>query len=372
MDRRDFLKYCSLAGVSVALGKNTAYANWLINENRNGFPRGMLLIDAHAHPDQFYYMGPRDGEQWDTWCAQNCDDSSTLEKIMKLGMHGSCFAAIGDTQITSLTMDEVKSQIQKVINLEEQGLVKIVRCHRDMPHGSPPKNYIPGAILSLEGASPLGENSEAVFANLDILYGYGVRMITLMHYLDNQFGHSMQKGQENPNDDGLSDLGKNCVERLMELGIVVDVAHAHYHTLSDIVKIAAVKSKPLIDSHTSLSPSENIGGRLRTWADMEMIASTGGIVCTWPLKWTRNDGSGRLTIDDWAEENYAMKERLGIEHIALGTDGGGILPDIVDGYNSILDLPKLVKAMHEVGFKRREIEAYMGGNFLRVIKQSIG
>jgi microsomal dipeptidase-like Zn-dependent dipeptidase len=105
---------------------------------------------------------------------------------------------------------------------------------------------------------------------------------------------------------------------------------------------------------------------------MEMIAATGGIICTWPLKWVREDGSGRLTIDDWAEENYAMKERLGIEHIGLGTDGGGVLPEMVEGYKSILDLPKLVDAMGEVGFKRSEIAAYMGGNLFRVIKQCIG
>jgi microsomal dipeptidase-like Zn-dependent dipeptidase len=79
-----------------------------------------------------------------------------------------------------------------------------------------------------------------------------------------------------------------------------------------------------------------------------------------------------LTIDDWAEENYAMKERLGIEHIGLGTDGGGVLPEMVEGYKSILDLPKLVDAMGEVGFKRSEIAAYMGGNLFRVIKQCIG
>lgn len=61
-------------------------------------------------------------------------------------------------------------------------------------------------------------------------------------------------------------------------------------------------------------------------------------------------------------------------HLALGTDGGGIgnLAPIVDGYKSILDLPKLIDAMDQVGFKRREIAAYMGDNLFRMIKKCIG
>jgi microsomal dipeptidase-like Zn-dependent dipeptidase len=371
MNRREFLKYCTVFGASLTLGNNSAYASWLTNKKRAGFPQGMLLIDAHAHPDQFYYMGLEPKPQ--SWIDQFGDESSTLEKFKMLGTHGSCFAAIGDSENGSITLDQVMTQVNRVINLEEQGLVKIVRHHNDMPHGSPPKGYIPGAILSLEGASPLGSDESAVYESLDLLYGYGVRMITLMHKLDNQFGQAMETGRQRTDGDGLSELGVKAVERMMELGILVDVAHSHYPTLIGITEIAAAKGIPLIDSHTSLSPCEEFcGGRLRTWEEMEMVTSTGGLICTWPLKWKRQDGSGRLTLFDWAEENYILKERLGSQHIALGTDGGGVLPEMVQGYQSILDLPKLVEAMDEVGFKRSEIEAYMGGNLLRVIKQCIG
>ena len=374
MNRREFLKCVTVLGASITLGKTSAYAKWFTNRKRNGFPQGMLLIDAHAHPDQFYYVGPREGPQWDAWCAQLCDESSTLGKIMELGMHASSFAAIGDSKNGPYTFgDQVMNQVNRVIDLEKQRLIRILRRHKDMPHGGPPKGLIPGAILSLEGASPLGSDEDTVFENLGILYESGMRMMTLMHYLDNQFGQAMRSDREKTDGDGLSDVGKKVIEQMMKLGVVVDVAHAHYPTLRDIVEIAVANGVPLIDSHTSLSPCEGFcGGRLRTWEEMEMITSTGGVVCTWPLKWVRNDGSGRLTLYDWAEENHIMKERLGSQHIALGTDGGGTLPEMVEGYASISDLPKLVEAMDEVGFKRSEIAAYMGGNLLHVIKQCIG
>ena len=53
-------------------------------------------------------------------------------------------------------------------------------------------------------------------------------------------------------------------------------------------------------------------------------------------------------------------------------DGGGGFPDTIDGYTHILDIPKLVEAMNEVGFSQKDIAAYMGGNLTRVIKQCIG
>ena len=374
MNRREFLKYVTVLGASATLGKTSAYANWLTNKKRGGFPQGMLLIDAHAHPDQLYYMGLREGPQWETWCSQYCDDSSTLEKIKQIGMHGSGFAAIGDTKNTGLNWEQAMSQMEKVIDLENKGLVRIIRRHKDMPRGAPPKGYIPGAILSLEGAFSLGENEETIFTNLENFYRIGGRMITLMHYRDNHFGYAMRSGQVNNDDTGVTHLGEIAVERMMELGIIVDVAHAHYYTLKDIKDIAVANNIPLIDSHTSLSSCEELcGGRLRIWEEMEMVAETGGMVCTWPLSWVSPTYNlSRQSILDWAKENLEIAREIGFEHIGLGTDGGGGLPELVDGYTSILDLPKLVVAMDEVGFKRSEIEAYMGGNLLRVIKKCIG
>jgi microsomal dipeptidase-like Zn-dependent dipeptidase len=161
---------------------------------------------------------------------------------------------------------------------------------------------------------------------------------------------------------------------MISLGMVIDVAHAHYATVKDIAEIAVAHGVPIIDSHTSLSPNEVPNGkRLRTWKEMEIIAGTGGLICTWPLKWESETGEyGRWTIRDWAKENYQMKRRLGAKHVALGTDGGGLLPYLVDGYESILDLPKLTQAMHKVGFTDREIDGYTGKNMMKTLKKCIG
>jgi microsomal dipeptidase-like Zn-dependent dipeptidase len=362
MNRREFMKYVAVLGASATLGNISACAHRLKDEKVYVLPQGMLLIDAHSHPDQLYTMGSKHNLPW--------DGSSTLEKIVKLGMQNSSFAAIGDSTNTDYTLVQVMNQVDHVIRLEEKGLIKIVRHHEDFLCGVPQKSFVPSAILSLEGASPLGDDKNTVYNTLDLLYRCGMRMITLMHNRDNQLGQTMKSGRLKTDGNGLSALGKNVIARMMELGIVVDVAHAHYPTLKDIIAVATANKIPVVDSHTSLASCESFcGGRLRTWEEMEMIAATGGVICTWPYKWKRADGTGRLTIRNWAEENFKIKARLGSQYITLGTDGAGLLPSMVDGYESILDLPKLLDAMSEVGFNRGEIEAYMGNNLLRVFKQ---
>ena len=362
MNRREFLKYFTLFGASVVLGEASAYANWLTAKKRHGFPLGMVVIDPHAHPDIFP-------------CTPSfCDQTTTLEKIEELRMNASCFAEVGDRSggaggaRVPVPFNELLTNLAKLTDLVEAGQIKIVRKFTDLPHCVLRQNMTPGAIIGLEGGDPIETYPDRV----DVLYhDYGVRIITPMHYRINEIGDIMTAS---PVHHGLTPVGQQIVERMMSLGIIVDVAHAHIHTLEGIADIARANGVPIIDSHTSLTLRENPYGttRLRTFEEMEMVAETGGVVCTWPLGWRVDASHHRTSFFDWAEENLQIAQRLGIEHVGLGTDAGGGLPDLIDGYESILDLPNLVDAMDEVGFNRRDIAAYMGGNLRRVIKNCIG
>jgi membrane dipeptidase len=351
MNRRDFLKYFTFFGASLTLGRTSAYGDWLTNEKTNGFPLGMLFIDAHAHPDIFP-------------CLPSCDQTSTVEKIREIGMNASGFAVVEDQNGFESLMDHLLD----VIAFEEEGKIRIIRKHSDLPQRVDSPAFPPGAILAVEGGTPLGTDVDKV----DLLYDLGVRLITPMHNKVNAIGYTMkvQPPDALPHPDGgsLTVVGQQQVERMMSLGIIVDVAHAYINTLQGIAEIARINGVPIIDSHTSLTHTENYGNtRTRTFQEMEMIVETGGVVCTWPLSY-----GNRTSFLAWASETLQIAEHFGIEHVGLGTDGGGGLPELIEGYGSILDLPKLAVAMEEVGFKRNEIAAYMGKNMLRVIKQCLG
>jgi microsomal dipeptidase-like Zn-dependent dipeptidase len=292
-------------------------------------------------------------------------------------MVASSFSAVGD----SIYLSPIQSRpsgteyTQTKIQLEwwlkgivKSGEVKLVLKASDVPDVIGP-DIPPGAILSIEGGDPLEGNPDRV----DEFYRLGVRMITLMHYRNNELGDIMKQWKNRdpePMHNGLTPDGRKVVERMQKVGMVVDVAHAHSHTLE---QIAEMSSKPLVDSHTNPCPVEDSSkcGRFRTWRDMEWVVKTGGVVCTWPLAYKKDDAI-RKTFSDWAREILEMKKRLGMNHVGLGTDGGGHLPALIEGYRDVRDLAKLKIAMQDVGFSQEEIGAYMGGNFYRVLKSCIG
>ncbi len=362
MNRREFLRCAVFGGASAVAGNLGGCApRPKVTVEQESMLKGMRPIDAHAHPD------------WIKYSPQSKDGSSTLEAIKAIGMSASSFSAVGDHVFLSRNLRG--SEYQNTLTTLEwyrsgakSGEVRIVLKAEDIPQTTGPGRP-PGAILAIEGGDPLEGKAERV----NEFYRLGVRMITVVHYRNNELGDVM-RGYGNlnpgPSNHGLTAAGRKVVERMQELGMVVDVAHAHPDTLK---MIAAMSGKPIVDSHTSPCPREDSAqcGRFRTWKDMELVAKTGGVVCTWPLRHQWDMGR-RETFLDWAKEIMEMKKRLGIDHVGLGTDGGGGLPRFIEGYRDLRDLTYLMAAMQEVGLARDEIAAYMGGNFYRVLRQCIG
>jgi membrane dipeptidase len=364
LNRRRFLKVLGFS--ALALGSRDASAFFGspgVTDEQKALLKGLQIIDAHAHPDQ-YRIDHR-----------FIDNSSTVQAMTEMGMAASVFSAVGDRgylsrgrmpgsehQSTMIQLDFWKDGILK------SGQVKLILKTSDISRNTVPGG-VPGCILAIEGGDPLAGDPGRVKP----FYEYGVRLITLIHYSNNQLGDCMKNwtGMDpGPRNNGLTAAGRKVIERMQELGMVVDVAHADSLTLKHI---GEVTQRPLVDSHThpcSLDDAKKCG-RFRTWKDMEVVAKTGGVVCTWTWGLTRGK-TKRETFRDWAAEIMEMKKRIGMEHVGLGTDGGGGIPQFVEGYRDIRDLSRLVRAMQEAGFTREEIAAYMGGNTFRVLEACIG
>ena len=352
MYRRTLLKAIGAGCLSLAAGGARAAG---AGDSQDVDPlAGVAVVDAHAHPDTFF-------------SSRHTDLSSTLESITALHMAASSFSAVGDRQTRAQgpwqteSMHAVRLQLDVVRDLAAAGKVRLIRSAMEIAPPAP--RTPPGAILALEGAHPLGEDPDKV----DTLHSQGVRLITLMHYAMSDLGDCMTCRSYHK---GLSSGGRKIVERMQRLGILADLAHADSRTSRQIVD---VMDRPVVDSHTSLCPESDDGkcGRLRSWGDMEHIAKKGGVICTWPLAYTRPSAK-RETFRDWAVELLEMKRRLGVEHLGIGTDGGGSLPALIQGYRDVRDLATLARTMREVGFSPEEIAAVFGGNFRRVFLQAVG
>lgn len=123
-----------------------------------------------------------------------------------------------------------------------------------------------GALLGTEGSHALDGDLEAI----DTLFEAGFRMMGLQHFFDNRLGGSLH-GQSG---EGLTEFGRQAVERMLELGVMIDVAHSSEQVVRDVL---ARSEKPLIVSHTGFKghcdSARNIPDEL-----MRAIASEGGLI----------------------------------------------------------------------------------------------
>ena len=352
MKRRDFLQLCSGFLLPLLLDKKNAFGNEALQPvSGEDILKGMMIIDAHSHPDEFF------SDRYPK------DMSSSMSSIKQLGMRASVFCAVGDRRQGAWeeTFPGIMRQLSSAMWYVESGKAKLILKASDITNNMGLQGPV-GCILGIEGANPL----QGDLQRFDEAYRYGVRLITLGHYRVNELTDIMTAA---PKHGGLSPLGKMAVRKMDALGIAIDVAHASPDAIKDI---AGITKRPLIDSHTSICHNNTLPcGRFRTWNEMELVAKTGGVVCTWPLAHRKGEYR-RETFLDWANEIVAIKKRLGIEHVSLGTDGGGHLPAMIQGYEDVRDLRKLAAAMSEVGLTKDDVAAYMGGNFYRVFKAYTG
>jgi membrane dipeptidase len=212
-----------------------------------------------------------------------------------------------------------------------------------------PGEAMVAGFLGLEGAHALEGNP----ANLDVLFNAGFRMIGLTHFFDNEVGgsaHGLEKG-------GLSEMGRRVLDRMETLGMLVDLAHASPALIDDVLARA---SRPVVVSHTGIQGTCP-GPRNLDDARLEAIAATGGVIGIglWP------DAVCGETPAAWARAVRYAVDRVGADHVALGSDWDGAVPAIVDAAGTV----HLTAALLDVGFDADEIRRIMGGNTIRVLRE---
>jgi membrane dipeptidase len=212
----------------------------------------------------------------------------------------------------------------------------------------------PGLVVSTEGADFLEGQVDRVD---EAVQRWRVRHIQLTHYRVNELGDIQT---EPPVHGGLTDFGAAVIERCNKIGVVVDVAHG---TLALVQRAAKVTRKPLVLSHTSLSPNPGPTSRLISPAHARLIADTDGVIGIWP------PASIFPNLDLMAAGIKRMVDVVGVAHVGLGTDMRGLVgPSVLPDYDR---LPGLVTALKGQGFSDADIRAILGGNYLRVFEASL-
>jgi membrane dipeptidase len=236
------------------------------------------------------------------------------------------------------------AEVEIVQNAE--GLSNLI-AHRGMTVSPQPV----GAMLSIEGL----HNLEGKAANLDRLYAAGFRMAGLTHFFDNELGgsmHGLKKG-------GLTPFGRNIVSRMEEKGMIVDIAHLSH---AGVAEVLAMATRPVVSSHGGVQATCKVNRNL-TDDEIKGVAKTGGIIGV---------GYWEGAVCDTAPKAVAsamkhIRDLVGIEHVALGSDYDGATTVRFDASQ----LVQVTQALIDAGFTPEEIAAAMGGNALRVIRAGL-
>ena len=213
----------------------------------------------------------------------------------------------------------------------------------------------PAVVIASEGADFLEGRLDRVDEAHRL---HGLRHLQLTHYRVNELGDIQT---EPPVHGGLTDFGADVVRRCNALGIVVDVAHGT-HAL--VRRAAAVTTKPLVLSHTSLAARPGPRSRQISPAHARLVADTGGVIGVWP------SAGIYVSLDAMAAGARRLADVVGADHVALGSDMLGFITTPV--FNSYRQLPAYAGALLSAGFTRAEVGKVLGGNYLRVFEATLG
>ena len=299
------------------------------------------------------------------------------------------------------TLDAVVARnpdkIVKVANYDD--LIKAVKQHKI------------AAMCGVEG----GHMIENDLNKLDSLYKRGTRYLTLTHNISPSWATSaadetapdstIGKRLNSEGKKGLTQFGKQVVQRMNQLGILVDVSHAGDQTFWDVIHTS---TKPIIASHSSVY---SLTPHRRNLKDdqIKAIAKNGGVIqvnfnpgfidstfdkkeITFFKKYAaENDsllksGMGEFYAMDYLYRKYSEEANdirpplsmliqhieyiinlVGVDYVGLGSDFDGInlTPQQLD---DVTDYPLITKALVEKGYSKKDIYKILGGNFLRVLK----
>ncbi|MBR2648711.1 MAG: dipeptidase [Sediminibacterium sp.] len=266
------------------------------------------------------------------------------------------------------------------------------------------------AMFGVEG----GHMIENDINKLDSLYARGVRYMTLTWNNSTNWASSAMtenmpalKGTPNQSLDGkkgLTDFGVQVVQRMNQLGMLVDLSHVGEQTFWDAIKTT---NKPVLVSHSNAYALCPVFRNLKD-AQIKAVAQNGGVIHLNfysgfvdsgfkkreiafmashakeidSLKQTGMQQEYAMSIitSKYQEESNALRPPLsalldhldyivkiaGVDHVGMGSDFDGITssPQQLD---DVTNYPLITKALLERGYSKKDIYKIMGGNFWRVL-----
>ncbi len=270
-------------------------------------------------------------------------------------------------------------------------------------------------ILGFQNARILGTDVSV----LDDFFEAGVRVFALTHMGHNDFADSsrpiyigeMGTHEAEAEHGGLSELGRSAIRRINELGGIVDISQL---SKAAALQVLDLSTAPVIASHSNVRQLSDVSRNLSD-EEIDRIGQLGGVIHVAPFRgylfdssnkeldaqirvarriagieedyyypfelyWEIEDAEvqksflnavsdllGPGSIDDLLNHIDYIVERIGLDHVGIGTDfnhGSGI-----HGFDDASEALNVTIGLLERGYSQQDIEKIWGGNFLRVFRE---
>lgn len=210
-------------------------------------------------------------------------------------------------------------------------------------------------MLGIENGYAIGKD----LRNVERFRNRGVVYMTLCHNGNNQLCGSCRDNELNL---GVNDFGKEVIEEMNRVGMMVDISHAGDQTFYDALDISR---KPIVASHSSSRALCNHPRNL-TDEQMKALAAKGGVAQVTLYNGFLKE-EGLATLQDAIAHLNHMVDVMGIEYVGIGTDfdgDGGII-----GCASASELINFTRCLLKERYSEEDIRRIWGGNFLRVMEE---
>lgn len=256
-------------------------------------------------------------------------------------------------------------------------------------------------FLGMENGLPIQKDIHL----LRLFYRFGIRYITLTHAGHNDICDSCGP-RDNKRWGGVSPFGKEVIEEMNRLGIIIDVSHISDEAFYDVIKYSKA---PVVATH---SCCRSLCGHRRNMTDdmIKALADNGGVIQInfypaflddsfatdefWDLadEFDAKQQASRRELDNLEKrEAYHLIEKklanypapsykrivdhidhvvklVGAAHVGLGSDFDGIETP-PDGLRDVSMFPNITSELKSRGYSDDDIRGILGGNFLRVMSE---
>lgn len=210
-------------------------------------------------------------------------------------------------------------------------------------------------MLGIENGYAIGKD----ICNVEAFRKRGVVYMTLCHNGDNDICDSARGNHEHG---GVSEFGKQVIEEMNRVGMMVDLSHAGEESFYDALQISKT---PIVCSHSS---ARALCDHPRNLTDEQMraLAKTGGVAQVTLYHGFLKKQTDATILDAIDHLNH-MVNIMGIEHVGIGTDFDG--DGGIRGCASASELINFTRRLLRERYTEEQIQMIWGGNFLRVMRQ---